>query len=205
MSWRGEKGGIEAAKQNHDVIMTPTTYVYFDYSQTKKEDSITIGGFLPLDKVYNYEPIPAELTEAEGKHVLGGQANLWSEYVTKPEKVEYMIFPRLSALSEVLWSPKAKKSYSAFEKKLQIQFKRYELWKANYSKAYFELHASILPDPNNKGILWQLETKIKNAEINYATGINQTALPYKSPLRIDKSENYVGILFINNKVVSSIH
>jgi len=205
MSWRGEKGGIEAAKQNHDVIMTPTTYVYFDYSQTKKEDSITIGGFLPLDKVYNYEPIPAELTEAEGKHVLGGQANLWSEYVTKPEKAEYMIFPRLSALSEVLWSPKAKKSYSAFEKKLQIQFKRYELWKANYSKAYFELHASILPDPNNKGILWQLETKIKNAEINYATGINQTALPYKSPLRIDKSENYVGILFINNKVVSSIH
>ncbi len=160
MSWRGEKGGIEAAKQKHDVIMTPTTYVYFDYSQTKKEDSITIGGFLPLEKVYGYEPIPAELTEAEGKYVLGGQANLWSEYITKPEKAEYMIFPRLTALSEVLWSPKAKKNYTDFQKRLQVQFKRYQLWKANYSHAYFDISAAVLPAHDNNGVVWNLSSKV---------------------------------------------
>jgi hexosaminidase len=134
MSWRGEKGGIEAAKQNHDVIMTPTTYVYLDYSQAKKEDSLTIGGYVPVNKIYSYEPLSKELSEAEGKHILGAQANLWTEYVTNPKKVEYMIFPRVSALSEVLWSPSEKRNWSDFEKRLQEQFKRYTLWGANYNK-----------------------------------------------------------------------
>ncbi|MEO5594417.1 MAG: beta-N-acetylhexosaminidase [Chitinophagaceae bacterium] len=132
MSWRGEQGGIDAAKQNHDVIMTPTTYVYFDYSQTKKEDSLVIGGFLPLEKVYSYDPVPAELTQEQGKHILGGQGNLWTEYIDNPAKCEYMVFPRLTALSEVLWSPKSKKDFGDFQKRLETQFKRYELWKASY-------------------------------------------------------------------------
>lgn len=135
MSWRGEKGGIEAAKQNHDVVMTPTTYVYFDYSQTKKEDSLVIGGFLPLEKVYGYEPIPAELTPEQGKHVLGGQANLWTEYIANPQKIQYMIFPRATALSEVLWSPKAGKDFADFQKRLETQYKRYDLWGVHYYKA----------------------------------------------------------------------
>ncbi|MDX2047484.1 MAG: beta-N-acetylhexosaminidase, partial [Chitinophagaceae bacterium] len=116
MSWRGEKGGIEAAKQKHEVIMTPTAYVYFDYSQTKNEDSITIGGYIPLEKIYNYEPIPKEMTAEDGKYVLGAQANVWSEYMKYPSKVEYMIFPRLTALSEVLWSPKGKRNWVDFGK-----------------------------------------------------------------------------------------
>jgi hexosaminidase len=135
MSWRGEKGGIEAAKQNHDVVMTPTTYVYFDYSQTKKEDSLVIGGFLPLEKVYGYEPIPAELTPEQGKHVLGGQANLWTEYIANPQKIQYMIFPRATALSEVLWSPKAGKDFADFQRRLETQYKRYDLWGVHYYKA----------------------------------------------------------------------
>lgn len=134
MSWRGEKGGIEAAKQNHDVVMTPTTYVYFDYSQTKKEDSLVIGGFLPLEKVYGYEPIPAELTPEQGKHVLGGQANLWTEYIANPQKIQYMIFPRATALSEVLWSPKAGKDFADFQRRLETQYKRYDLWGVHYYK-----------------------------------------------------------------------
>lgn len=136
MSWRGEQGGIDAAKQNHDVIMTPTTYVYFDYSQTKQEDSLVIGGFLPLEKVYGYDPIPAVLDAQQGKHILGGQANLWTEYIANDKKIEYMIFPRVDALSEVLWSPKAKKDYSDFEKRLQTQFKRYDLWGTHYYAAH---------------------------------------------------------------------
>jgi hexosaminidase len=130
MSRRGEEGGIDAAKQHHDVIMTPGSYCYFDHAQNKNEDSVTIGGYLPLEKVYSYEPVPAALDQTGAKYVLGAQANVWTEYMKTPLKVEYMIFPRLSALSEVLWSPGGKKDYTGFEKRLQVQVKRYDLWGA---------------------------------------------------------------------------
>ena len=132
MSWRGEKGGIEAAKQKHTVIMTPTTYVYLDYSQTKHEDSLVIGGYLPLEKVYQYEPIPAVLSADDGRYILGAQANIWTEYMTSPSKIEYMIFPRVDALSEVLWSPKSAKNWMDFKKRLPFQFERYNLWATHY-------------------------------------------------------------------------
>lgn len=134
MSWRGEKGGIEAAKQKHQVVMTPTTYVYFDYAQTKSEDSLVIGGYLPVETVYNYEPLPKELTADEKKYILGAQANVWSEYMANPGKVEYMLLPRLAALSEVLWSTPQNKSWTGFTARLQTQFKRFDLWKAHYNK-----------------------------------------------------------------------
>ena len=136
MSWRGEEGGIEAAKQNHDVIMTPGNYVYLDHSQTKKEDSVTIGGYTPVKEIYSYEPIPAALSDTASKHVLGAQGNVWTEYMGNIKKVEYMIFPRVSALSEVLWSPADKRNWSDFENRLQVQCKRYELWGTNYNKAF---------------------------------------------------------------------
>lgn len=134
MSWRGEEGGIAAAKQNHDVMMTPNSYCYFDHSQTKNEDSVTIGGFLPLEKVYGYEPLPKELSVSEQKHILGAQANLWTEYIKNPSKLEYMMFPRMSALSEVVWSPVGTKNWQQFSSQLPTIFKRYELWGANYFK-----------------------------------------------------------------------
>ena len=133
MSWRGEKGGIEAAKQQHSVIMTPTTYVYFDYAQTKQEDSLTIGGYLPLETVYKYEPLPAELSSVEQQYIIGAQANLWSEYVPTGSKAEYMIFPRVDALSEVLWSPKGARNWDDFKNRLQQQFKRYDLLNVHYN------------------------------------------------------------------------
>ena len=133
MSWRGEQGGIDAAKQHHDVIMTPTTYVYFDYSQSKKEDSVTIGGYLPLEVVYNYNPIPAKLSPEEAVFIKGAQSNIWSEYMSNDKKVEYMIFPRLTALSEVLWSMPDHKNWDDFKNRLPLQFKRYDLWKVNYN------------------------------------------------------------------------
>ena len=137
MSWRGEEGGIEAAKQNHQVIMTPGAYVYFDHAQGKPEDSLTIGGYLPLEKVYQYKPVPAALEGEQAKLVMGSQANVWTEYMNNPRKVEYMLFPRMSALSEVLWNDK--KDYDDFKKRLSTQLKRYDLWKVNYSKAPYEL------------------------------------------------------------------
>ncbi len=142
MSWRGEKGGIEAAKQKHNVIMTPNSYVYFDYAQNKQEDSLVIGGYLTVQKVYNYEPVPAALAAEDTRYILGAQANVWSEYMKTPAKVEYMVFPRMSALSEVLWSRKESRNWPDFEKRMEKQAKRYELWNASYNKKYL--------DPANK-------------------------------------------------------
>lgn len=137
MSWRGEAGGIEAAKQNHNVIMTPGGWCYFDHAQNKPEDSVTIGGYTSVEKVYSYEPVPKELTGDKAKYVLGAQANVWTEYMKNTDKIEYMIFPRLSALSEVLWSPKEQRNWNDFEKRLTTQQKRYLLWGSNYNKVYF--------------------------------------------------------------------
>jgi hexosaminidase len=167
MSWRGEKGGIEAAKQKHQVIMTPGPPLYFDHSQTKNEDSVVIGGYSPIDKVYQYDPVPKELSTEEAKYILGAQANLWTEYMKYPSKVEYMLFPRMSALSEVLWTPKEQKSWPSFEKRLQSQFKRYNMWGANYSRAYFDLKTNITPAKNKKGVTWKVQKATPNGRIVY--------------------------------------
>ncbi len=121
MSWRGEAGGIIAAKAGHDVVMTPGTHVYFDHYQTENPDlePLAIGGCTTLEKVYGYEPIPAELTELEGRHVLGSQCQLWSEYLPTPKDVERMAFPRLCALSEVLWSQPKNRDYADFLSRLE--------------------------------------------------------------------------------------
>jgi len=132
MSWRGEEGGIAAAKENHTVIMTPGSHVYLDKAQTKNMDSVTIGGFLPFEKVYSYEPVPKELNAQQATYVLGAQGNLWTEYVANPSKAEYQLFPRLSALSEVLWSTKENKNWPAFQDKMKSQYARYKIWGANY-------------------------------------------------------------------------
>ncbi|WP_316806276.1 beta-N-acetylhexosaminidase [Pedobacter agri] len=138
MSWQGEKGGIEAAKQNHKAIMTPEDKVYFNHAQFAKEDSLTAGKPSLLADVYKYEPIPAELNTEQAKYIWGGQGCLWSEYITNPAKVQYQLFPRLDALSEILWSPKEKRNYPDFQKRLKTQFKRYDLMGLTYSKRYLE-------------------------------------------------------------------
>jgi hexosaminidase len=138
MSWQGEKGGIAAAKQNHKAIMTPENKMYFNHGQFAKEDSLTASTPSLLADVYNYEPIPAELNAAQAKLIWGAQGCLWSEYITNPVKVQYQLFPRLDALSEILWSPKEKRNYPDFRKRLRIQFKRYDLMGINYAKKYLE-------------------------------------------------------------------
>ncbi|MFT3901766.1 MAG: beta-N-acetylhexosaminidase [Niabella sp.] len=135
MSWRGEDGGIEAAKLNHEVIMTPNSYMYFDHQQTPKDDSVTISnnnGYLPIEKVYGWSIVPEKLPAAQRKYVLGGQANLWTEYIKNPQKVEYMLFPRIAALSEALWTPRSSRNLEDFKTRLDTQKKRYDLWGVNY-------------------------------------------------------------------------
>ncbi|MBS1920815.1 MAG: family 20 glycosylhydrolase [Bacteroidetes bacterium] len=200
MSWRGEQGGIDAARQNHDVIMTPGDWCYFDHSQSEHEDSITIGGYLPLNKVYNYEPVPDSLIPDQAKHILGAQGNVWTEYMSNDRKVEYMIFPRMSALSEVLWSSKRTRNWDNFEKKLLIQFKRYDLWNANYSRAYFELKTSVLPSKNYNGVLWKIENKFNKRMFMKFAGID-SSWGYTEPQLIQKSCVAIGNFNLDNRVV----
>lgn len=111
MSWIGEAGGIEAARQHHDVIMTPNTYLYFDYYQASDVDKepLAIGGYLPMEKVYSYEPMPSSLTAEEQQYIKGVQANLWTEYIPTFSQAQYMVLPRMAALAETQWSDGSKR------------------------------------------------------------------------------------------------
>ena len=135
MSWRGMSGGVEAAQQGHDVIMTPTDFLYFDYYQSDPEtEPLTIGGLVTLEDVYSFEPVPDSLSRSEGRHILGAQANVWTEYMKTTEYVEYMVFPRLLALSEVVWSPKAKRDWDSFVTRLPSQFDLLDRYGVNYRR-----------------------------------------------------------------------
>jgi hexosaminidase len=180
MSWRGEAGGIEAAKQKHRVIMTPGSPLYFDNGQRENEDSVFIGGFNPIEKVYAYDPLPKELTAEEQKFILGAQANVWTEYMSNTKKVEYMVFPRIAALSEILWTPKRFQDWAFFEKRLLVQFKRYEKMNINFSPGFFDLRSSIIPTPDQKGVLWKVESKFKEPIIINFNNID-SIWPYKDP------------------------
>lgn len=166
MSWRGEKGGIEAAKQKHNVIMTPGNPLYFDHTQSKNEDSVTFGGYNPIENVYAYEPASKELSAEESKYILGAQSNMWTEYQSNPSKIEYQLFPRITALSEVLWSPKEKRDWKDFERRLPVIFGRLDKQKINYSKAYYDLKATVLPTQNYNGVIWRVTTTNNNVFIN---------------------------------------
>ncbi|MEN8153506.1 MAG: beta-N-acetylhexosaminidase [Acidobacteriota bacterium] len=133
MSWRGTEGGIAAARAGHDVIMSPTSHCYFDYYQGNPENEpLAIGGLLTLEKVYSFNPTPDILKEEERKHILGGQANLWTEYIPNPEQAEYMIFPRIAALAEVVWTTEKLKKWSNFSKRMKKQYRRFQQMDINY-------------------------------------------------------------------------
>jgi hexosaminidase len=135
MSWRGEEGGIAAAKQHHDVMMTPGNWCYFDhYQDSSKTEPLAIGGFTTVQEVYSYEPLPAQLTADESKYILGAQGNVWTEYMKTSDHVEYMVYPRACALAEVVWSPKENRDYDGFVKRMKTHFTRLDDWKVNYAK-----------------------------------------------------------------------
>lgn len=169
MSWRGTEGGIAAAQQQHFVVMSPTSHCYFDYYQSvNPKEPLAIGGYLPVETVYSYEPVPKELAADQQKYILGVQANLWTEYITDFRKLQYMLLPRLSAIAEVAWSQPAKKDFNDFANRLsEYQFPRYELWKVNFSRAINDLHMDVRPANDGNGIIVRLSSRDKNSTINY--------------------------------------
>ncbi len=135
MSWRGIKGGIAAASEGHDVVMSPTTHCYFDYAQGKGDsEPEAIGGFLPLEKVYGYEPLPDQLSADQKKHILGAQGNVWGEYMWTPQNIEYFSYPRACALAEVVWSPAKAKNFADFVCRVKANEKRLDVIGINYRK-----------------------------------------------------------------------
>jgi hexosaminidase len=134
MSWRGILGGIEASRRGHDVVMTPYSHVYFDYyqSQDTASEPFAIGGFLPLDTVYAYEPVPYQLRAGDAAHIIGAQANVWTEYMDTWDHVEYMLLPRMLALSEVVWSPAEARDYRGFLDRLDWHLRRFDALGISY-------------------------------------------------------------------------
>jgi hexosaminidase len=204
MSWRGEEGGIAAAKENHYVIMTPGNYVYLDHAQSRNEDSVTIGNFTPVEETYSYEPVPKELAGAQAKYVLGAQGNVWTEYMRYPSKVEYMIFPRMSALSEVLWTEAKNKNWTDFEKRLRNQYKRYRLWGANFSSAYYDIDAAILPAAGGKGVQVRLQSKDKSGKMMYAIPGVHFPKNYTSPVQINNNAEVTALYYKEGQLLDSI-
>ncbi len=169
MSWRGIAGGIEAAQMGHDVIMTPGSHCYFDHYQGDPAiEPLAIGGYTPLSKVYAFEPVPEELNEKQARHILGAQANVWTEYLKTPESVTYMALPRMAALSEVLWSPAKLRDWETFYDKLPAHFIRYETLGLSYSRAVNQIKVNEFDDDNGLSML-ELVTEVPSGMIYFTT------------------------------------
>lgn len=197
MSWRGEGGGIQAAKQNHDVIMTPNTYLYLDYYQSKdtENEPLGIGGYLPLERVYSYEPMPKSLTPEEQKYIIGVQANLWTEYIPSLSHAQYMVLPRWAALSEIQWSKPEHKNYADFLSRLPQLIKWYDAEGYNYAKHVFDVKAEFKPNPQD-GTLDITLTTIDNAPIHYTldgTEPTSTSPVYDGVLKIKENVDFAAI------------
>jgi len=201
MSWRGIDGAVEAAKQHHDVILTPGSHCYFDHYQSDNENEpLAIGGFLPLEKVYSFNPIPEELTDEEAKYVLGAQGNLWTEYIKTSEKAEYMAFPRAVALSEVVWSSNENKNYDNFISRLEHFHERLDALDINYANHLYEIEGELQNE--NVGLSYRLQTTIKDKTIRYTIdGSNPTLQSeiYSEPIKIDTSTTIKAAVFNSEK------
>ncbi|MFS4417451.1 family 20 glycosylhydrolase [Maribacter sp. 2307ULW6-5] len=203
MSWRGIQGGWEASKEGHDVIMTPGT-VYLNHYQGEPDyEPIAFGGYEPLNKVYAFDPVVDSMSVAQKEHVLGSQANLWSEYVTNNEESEYMLFPRVTALSEGLWTPKEKKDWAAYAAKIPALFERLEAMNVTYARSAYAVTAkSKLTETG--GIAVSLANEFPESSIRYA--LNEAPLTkespiYTAPLKLEGTTTVKAAVFENGEIV----
>jgi len=206
MSWRGVDGGIEAARSGHDVVMSPTSHCYFDYCQGLFEEPWAIGNYLPVEKVYSYEPVPEELTPEQAGHVLGGQANLWTEYIVGAPHLEYMLLPRLLAISEVVWTEKNLRSYADFSRRIVPHYDRLAAAGLNFR----------LPPPDGLGgkklisgpTQVQVFPPFPGAEVRITTDgadpDRNSAVLTGAPLNVDKSTIVKARTFLRNGRMSRV-
>lgn len=202
MSWRGVEGAIEAAKNGHDAIMVPSSHFYFDYYQTRdiKDEPLAIGGFVPIDKVYSFEAVPDSLPASARKHIIGIQANIWTEYIPTSAQVEYMLLPRLAALSEIQWTLPEKKNYSDFMSRLFKFSKLYDKLDLNYNKAIFEVSPEIKFEGGE--IIVSLST-IDKAPVFYTLDgsiPDANSTKYTEPIQINRTVNLKAVAIRDGKL-----
>jgi len=190
MSWTGEEGGIAAAKQHHDAIMTPEKYVYLDYYQSLySSEPMAGGGYNPLSKIYNYEPLTKELSGDEAKYIKGVQANAWSEYMASPAQAERQLFPRMLALAEIAWTDKGNKDYSGFLKRLRYEHALLKKFNVNAANTFDEITDSVTESSDHK-VLLALNSTLPGSQIYYTIDgslPNSNSKKYSKPFTISTS------------------
>lgn len=191
MSWRGEAGGLRAVRMGHDAIMTPNTYFYIDYYQSMdiKNEPFGIGGYLPIERCYSYEPYVDGMTDEEKAHILGVQANMWTEYVATPEHLEYMVLPRLAALAEVQWCSADRKDWERFQDSADEFCKIYETMGYNYATHVLQVRGEVIPDAENRCVKVVLSAQ-GDSPIRYTldgSTPDSKSMLYKDTLVIDKT------------------
>ena len=208
MSWRGTKGGVEAAKMGHEVIMCPVTHCYFDYYQSDPEKAPkAFGGLITLKKVYSFEPIPKEIPNDKKHLILGGQGNLWTEYVQNNKIAQYRVLPRMTALSEVLWSGSSRGSYENFYKRLLKLQKRFDVFDWNYSKGSFDLKIETSRNKETKELTINISSEKPRKPIYYTLDNSNPTInsfKYSRPILLNKSSIIKAALFIDNKIAGKI-
>ncbi|WP_281337177.1 glycoside hydrolase family 20 protein [Flavobacterium eburneipallidum] len=208
MSWRGTEGGIEASKQRHDVIMTPESHCYFNiYQGPQNEEPLAFGGFIPLTKVYHFDPVVDEMTPEQAKHILGAQANLWAEYIESTQESEYMIFPRLGAMAEVLWSPKEARNWNDFTTRLPSLLARFDYLGINYSKSAYLVSAASKAHLDKKQVKVALKNEFPNADIRYVLdnkNLDNQAIKYTDSITIQGTTILKASLFKEDKPVGKV-
>lgn len=205
MSWRGFEGGIEAASQGHDVIMCPVSHCYFDYYQADPDfQPLAIGGFTPLKKVYSFESTPPELADEQVKHILGGQGNVWTEYISTPGHAEYMSVPRMTALAEVLWSAGNLRNWDGFRERLQHQFLRFDEMGVNYSVGSFAVGYQTFRDSLSGQVWVELTSEQYQPEIRYTLDgsiPSKQSFLYTSPLLLDSARFVKAAIFYGDSMM----
>ena len=208
MSWRGMDGGIESAKAGHDVIMCPTSHCYFDYYQANPETSPeAFGGYTTLKKVYSFDPVPPELSNEEAKFILGGQGNLWTEYVQTPERAQYRVLPRMSALSEVLWSGPGSNSYEDFYSRLKRLLLRFDIMEWVYAPGSFFVNILSEQTEDSGSYAIKLISEKPGEEIRYTTDgslpASNSAL-YENPIFLNQKTTIKAALFIDQSIAGKV-
>ncbi len=206
MSWRGNDGGVAAAKSGHDAVMVPTSHLYIDYYQgDPATEPLAIGGYVPIQRVYSYEPVPEVLTAEEAKHIIGTQANLWTEYIPEPEKVEYMAYPRLCALSEIAWSAKENKEWVDFANRLVFHLNRLNYRNVNYARNIFDVEASMTGAKDSVCIT--LGSPIHNTEIRYTLDVENPSPEwkhYEQPIKITEPTKIKAGVYKNRELMGKV-
>lgn len=205
MSWRGEAAGFKSARMGHDVIMTPGSYMYFDFYQADpRHQPVAIGGYTPIRKVYSYNPIPQDsLTAEEAKHFLGVQANTWTEYIPTPEHLEYMMFPRALAVAEIGWTPQEKRDWQDFKPRVNAHIPVLQQMGLNPFPLSNELEFDMVVDTIQKEIRVTMDAEKYPAEIHYTTdGSTPTASSpiYQEPIVVKDSAKIVTGIFVNGQL-----